>query len=100
MKENTIVTLVMSNNAAEIIGKFIAEDFNSITLYKPRLVQATAQGVGLLNGITMTGIEPKGDFQFPKSSVMFMIETVEELAAGWTQQTSGIAVPTKSGLIK
>jgi hypothetical protein len=56
--------------------------------------------VGLVNGITMTGIEPKGNFQFPKSSVMFMIETVEELAAGWTQQTSGIAVPTKSGLIK
>jgi len=99
MKENTIITLVM-NNGAEIIGKYISDDFNSITIYKPRMVQASQQGVGLVNGITMTGIEPNGDFQFPKSSVMFMIETVEELAAGWTQQTSGIAVPTKSGLIK
>jgi len=99
MKKDTIVTIAL-NNGVEIIGKFIADDFNSITIYKPRMVQASQQGVGLLNGITITGIEPKGDFQFPKSSVMFMIETVEELAAGWTQQTSGIAVPTKSGLIK
>ena len=99
MKKDTIVTIAL-NNGVEIIGKYLADDFNSITIYKPRMVQASQQGVGLVNGITMTGIEPKGDFQFPKSSVMFMIETVEELAAGWTQQTSGIAVPTKSGLIK
>ena len=88
------------SNGAEIIGKFIADDFNSITIYKPRMVQASQQGVGLVNGITMTGIEPDSNFQFPKTGVMFMIETVEELAAGWTQQTSGIAVPPKSGLIK
>ena len=88
------------SNGAEIIGKFIADDFNSITIYRPRMVQASQQGVGLVNGISMTGKEPDGNFDFPKSSVMFMIETVEELAAGWTQQTSGIAVPTKGGLIK
>ena len=88
------------SNGAEIIGKFIADDFNSITIYKPRMVQASQQGVGLVNGISMTGKEPDGNFDFPKTGVMFMIETVEELAAGWTQQTSGIAVPKKSGLIK
>ena len=88
------------SNGAEIIGKFIADDFNSITIYKPRMVQASQQGVGLVNGISMTGKEPDGNFDFPKTGVMFMIETVEELAAGWTQQTSGIAVPPKSGLIK
>jgi hypothetical protein len=97
--KNTIITLVM-NNGAEIIGKYISDDFNSITIYKPRMVQASQQGVGLVNGISMTGKEPDGNFDFPKTGVMFMIETVEELAAGWTQQTSGIAVPTKSGLIK
>jgi len=31
---------------------------------------------------------------------MFIVETAKELAAGWTQQTSGIAVPTKGGIIK
>jgi len=98
MKENTIVTLVMSNGA-EIIGKYIADDFANITVYRPRMVQASQQGLGLVNGIAMTGKEPEGNFSFPKTSVMYMVETVEELAAGWTQQTSGIAVPSK-GLVK
>ena len=97
MKENTVVTLVMSNGA-EILGKFIEEDFSMITLYKPRMLQATQQGVGLVSGICMSGIEPDGKFQFAKTSVMFMIETSKELADGWTSQTSGIAIP-KGGLI-
>ena len=95
MKENTIVTLVMSNNGAEIIGKFIADDFNSITLYKPRLVQATAQGIGIYDGLCLTGKSPEENFDFPKTSVLYMVETVEELAKGWQSQTSGIALPPK-----
>ena len=47
----------------------------------------------------MTGIEVTGEFEFSKSSIAYMVETVEELANGWTQQTSGIALPTK-GLVK
>ena len=96
MEKNKVVTLVMSNGA-EILGKFIEEDFSMITLYKPRMLQATQQGVGLVSGICMSGIEPDGNFQFAKTSVMFMIETSKELADGWTSQTSGIAIPT-SGL--
>jgi hypothetical protein len=98
MKKDTIVTLVM-NNGAEIIARYIEEDFNTITVYKPRMVQASQQGVALVNGITMTGIEPKGNFQFPKSSVMFMIETVDELANGWRKQTSGLDLPPQTGII-
>ena len=97
MKQNTVVTLVMSNGA-EILGKFCEEDFSTITLYKPRMLQATQQGVGLVSGISMSGIEPNGNFQFAKTSVMFMIETSKELADGWTSQTSGIAIPT-GGLV-
>ena len=97
MEKNKVVTLVMSNGA-EVLGKFIEEDFSMITLYKPRMLQATQQGVGLVSGICMSGIEPDGNFQFAKTSVMFMIETSKELADGWTSQTSGIAIPT-SGLV-
>ena len=99
MKEGTVVTIVM-NNGAEIIGKFIAEDFTTITLYKPRMVQASQQGVGLVNGISMTGVEPTANFVFNRTGIMFMIETVKELATGWTSQTSGIEVPQQGGIIK
>ena len=98
MKKDTIVTLVMINGA-EIIGKFVSEEFQTVKVYKPRMVQVTQQGVGLVNGISMTGIEVAGEFEFAKSSIAYMVETVEELANGWTQQTSGIALPTK-GLVK
>ena len=82
-------------NGAEIIGRFVKTDENSIIVYKPRLVQATQQGVGLVNGICMTGKEIDGEFSFPKHSVAYMVETIKELADGWTTQTSGIEVPNK-----
>ena len=92
-----IETLVMINGA-EIIGRFVKADENSIIVYKPRLVQATQQGVGLVNGICMTGKEVEGEFSFPKHSVAYMVDTIKELADGWTTQTSGIEVP-KKGII-
>ena len=85
-------------NGAEIIGRFVKADENSIIVYKPRLVQATQQGVGLVNGICMTGKEVDGEFSFPKHSVAYMVDTIKELADGWTTQTSGIEVP-KKGII-
>lgn len=97
MKEGTVVTIVM-NNGAEIVGKLVSDDFNGVVINRPRMVQVTPQGVGLVNGISMTGVEPKGNFTFPKNSVLYVIETAEEIANGWTQQTSGIALPNK-GLV-
>ena len=46
----------------------------------------------------MTGKEVDGDFDFPKHSVAYMVDTMKELADGWTTQTSGIEVP-KKGII-
>lgn len=89
-----VVTIVM-NNGAEIVGKLVSDDFNGVVINRPRMVQVTPQGVGLVNGISMTGVEPKGNFTFPKNSVLYVIETAEEIANGWTQQTSGIALPNK-----
>ena len=86
-------------NGAEIIGRFVKADENSIIVYKPRLVQATQQGVGLVNGICMTGKEVEGEFSFPKHSVAYMVDTMKVLADGWTTQTSGIEVPKKGIII-
>ena len=97
MEKGTVVTLVL-NNGAEIVGKFVEETFSSIVINRPKIVQVTQQGVGLVNGISMTGIEPKGNFDFAKTSVLYYIETSEEVANGWTSQTSGIALPQK-GLV-
>ena len=98
MKTGTVVTMVMANGA-EIVGKLVKEEMMTIVLYKPRMIQATQQGVGLAHGICMTGTEPKGDFEFSKNSVMYMVETIPEIASGWTTQTSGIQTPVQGGII-
>jgi len=98
MEKGKIVTLVLINGA-EIVGRHVQRTPDGITLNRPRMVQASPQGVGLVNGISMTGKEPDGNFDFPKTSVMYIIETMKELADGWTTQTSGIAVPSQ-GIIK
>jgi hypothetical protein len=94
MKDGTIVTLVFTNGM-EVVGKYIIDDMVNYTIYKPRLVQVTQQGVGLVNGICMTGKEPKSNVQFAKNGVLFMVETSDEIANGWTQQTSGLTLPQK-----
>ena len=94
MTKGKIVTLVLVNGA-EIVGRHVQRTPDGVTLNRPRMVQATPQGVGLVNGISMTGIEPKGDFTFPTNSIMYTIDTVEEIANGWTSQTSGLALPQK-----
>ena len=91
--QGDIVTLVLTNGA-EVIGKLTGESETYYQLDRPRMVQASQQGVGLVNGVCMTGEEPKGDLKFNKSGVIFSIKTVEEMAKGYRTQVSGLVLPT------
>lgn len=93
-KQGDIVTLVL-NNGAEVIGKLTGETETYYKLERPRMVQANQQGVGLVNGVCVTGEEPKGDVEFNKTGVIFVIKTVEEMAKGYQQQVSGLVLPTE-----
>ena len=93
MNKGDIVTLVLTNGA-EVIGKFVDADADTYTINRPRMVQANQQGVGLVNGVCMTGEEPNGDLKINKSGVIFVIKTIEEMAKGYTQQVSGLVLPT------
>lgn len=91
-KNGDIVTLVLINGA-EIIGKLTEETTDYYQLEKPRMIQANQQGVGLVNGVCMTGEEPQGDLQFNKTGVIFMIKTVEQMSKGYREQVSGLVLP-------
>jgi len=97
--KDKIVTLVLMNGA-EIIGKFVDDNGEVYTLNRPRLLQPGPQGVGLVNGVCMSGTEPKGDMDFNKSGVIFVIETMDDLAKGYQQQVSGLVLPTDSLKVK
>lgn len=98
MKEDTIVTLVLTNGA-EIIGKYITDDMVSYTIERPRLVQVNEKGVALVDGVCMTGEKVDGTLQFNKTCVSFVLPTMKEIATGWQTQTSGIQVPQKSVIL-
>jgi hypothetical protein len=93
MKNGDIVTLVLTNGA-EVIGELIETSPMDYTLNRPRMVQANQQGVGLVDGVCMTGETPDGNLIFNRSGVMFVIKTVEEMAKGYKQQVSGLVLPT------
>jgi len=94
MKNGDIVTLVLTNGA-EVIGELVETSPMDYTLNRPRMVQANQQGVGLVNGVCMTGEEPNGNVSFNRSGVVFVIKTVEEMAKGYKQQVSGLVLPTE-----
>ena len=94
MKNGDIVTLVLTNGA-EVIGELVETSPMDYTLNRPRMVQANQQGVGLVNGVCMTGEEPKGNVSFNRSGVIFVIKTIEEMAKGYKQQVSGLVLPTE-----
>ena len=99
MTKGDVVTLVLINGA-EIIGRFV-EIRNTITiLNKPRMVQVSQEGLAMIPGLCMTGVEPKGDFQFNNNAVLFVIPTVEQLAAQYEEMTSSIIIPKSKGLIQ
>jgi|TARA_B100001094_G_C18031539_1_gene720386 hypothetical protein len=98
MKQNDIVTLVLTNGA-EVIGKYIVDDMMSYTIERPRLVQVNEKGVALVDGVCMTGEKVDGTLQFNKTCVAFVLPTMQEIATGWQTQTSGIQVPQKGVIL-
>ena len=98
MKQNDIVTIVLTNGA-EVIGKYIVDDMMSYTIERPRLVQVNEKGVALVDGVCMTGEKVDGTLQFNKTCVAFIVPTMNENATGWQTQTSGIQVPQKGVIL-
>jgi hypothetical protein len=99
MKKDDIVTVVFVNGA-EVIGKFVEQLDQVIVINKPRMVQITQEGMAMVPGICMTGEEPKGDFQFNKNNVLFVIKTISQLANQYSEMTSSIIIPAQKGLLQ
>ena len=97
-KENTVISILFINGM-ELVGRFVSETTEDLVVYKPRMAQMSQQGVGLIPSITATGKEIDGEFTFSKNSIMYYTESVDEMAKGWQQQTSGLITPGAKGSI-
>ena len=97
-KENTVISILFINGM-ELVGRYVSETTEDLVVYKPRMAQMSQQGVGLIPSITATGKEIDGEFTFSKNSIMYYTESVDEMAKGWQQQTSGLITPGAKGSI-
>jgi hypothetical protein len=97
-KENTVISILFINGM-ELVGRYVSETKEDLVVYKPRMAQMSQQGVGLIPSITATGKEIDGEFTFSKNSIMYYTESVDEMAKGWQQQTSGLITPGTKGSI-
>ena len=99
--EGKICTVVL-NHGAELIAKVVSQDMMKVVLYRPRLLTATANGIGLMDSVAMSAEKIDGELEINLSGILYIVPTAKQLADGWTSQTSGIAIPTPatgSGLI-
>ena len=92
MKENEVVTVALINGA-EVIGLFVSETNDEITINQPKLVQINEQGMGLSDGICITGEELEANFTFRKNSLLFSIKTSDIVANAYNKHISKIVTP-------
>jgi len=91
-----VVTLITM--LGEVVGKVTEDNDHSVTLEKPRLFVPAQDGKngGFAPGICMTGEAEPSELTFNKSVVLTMTMCHSQVADGWREATSGIAI-AKSG---
>jgi small nuclear ribonucleoprotein (snRNP)-like protein len=94
-EQNDVVTIKLSSGE-EVLGKFVSEDMMSITLSKCLMIAMTAKGPAMAP-ILMT-VDPDKDLTFNKNSITVITSSDKEIAAQYTTQTTGIAIP-KGGMV-
>lgn len=91
--QHDVVTIKLSSGE-EVLGKYVTEDLTSITLAKCLMIAMTAKGPAMAP-ILMT-VDPDKDLTFSKSSITVIAASDKEIAAQYTTQTTGIAIPKGS----
>lgn len=86
-KATDTITLKITNGD-EIIGRFIEEDNNTITVNKPLALMATQQGIGL--GPWTFTVNPDSKIKINKSAVVFVHKSDDSMAKQYISSTSGI----------
>jgi len=88
-KSGTVVTAVTP--VGEFIGKFVEFNNGILTLEKPKGVGQTQEGIGLMDGVCVSGKPRPEQVQF--MNVVLITDTNTEIANGYLQSIGGILQP-------
>jgi hypothetical protein len=87
--KNDTVTLKLTSGE-ELVGRYVTEDFTSITLYKPMVLIANGQGIGL--GPYLLTVSPEDSVKFFMSSIATIAKTEKNMATQYVSSTTGISI--------
>jgi hypothetical protein len=88
-KEGDTVSMKLTSGE-EVVARLEKESADTITIYKPLMVAATQQGLGLAPFMFTTN--PEAKFTINLNNVYCVVKTEEDMAKQYIQSTSGIAV--------
>ena len=92
-KSGTVVTAVTP--VGEFVGKFVEFNNGVLTLEKPKGVGQTPEGIGLMDGVCVSGKPRPEQVQF--MNVVLITDTNTEIANGYLQSIGGILQPPSMG---
>lgn len=86
-KAGDVVVLKVSTGE-EVFGRFVSQEFNKITLAKPRTIVVTEKGVALAPYVRIG--DPDAEYEFELAQIVTTIKAVKELADDYLASTSKI----------
>lgn len=92
-KSGTVVTAVTP--VGEFIGKFVEFNNGILTLEKPKGVGQTQEGIGLMDGVCVSGKPHPDQVQF--MNVVLITDTNTEIANGYLKSIGGVLTPPSIG---
>jgi hypothetical protein len=100
-KQDDVVTIKLVSGE-EIIGQFVINTGDGITLKKPLVPVPTGKGsIGLapyiMSSDYLVGGDP--DILFNNSTIISVVKTSAQFRDSYLQQTGNVVIPKKSGLI-
>lgn len=87
---NSVMTIMTS--FGEVIGRIKENTDSQVVVESPRLFAQTAEGVGFVPGVCMTGAKNPAEITFQKSNIIFITECDSMIEKSWIQQTSGLVM--------
>lgn len=104
IQPNEVVSLKLSNGD-EIIAKLVERTETTVTVSKPLLMILSADPQTGRPGVQMApffmlGADKDSKFPINKSHIMCMMLANAEAKAGYTQNTTGLAIPTAGAVTK
>jgi hypothetical protein len=94
--EGDVVTLKMVNGD-EILARFVKEDDNGVVIKTPSTVVPSQNGIAMLKSLFTA--EATQEIHIDFSHIMFHAKTIEEIANGYIEKTTGIAPITRGSII-